>query len=237
MRFCRIALMFAVVVVASLVSGRASETGTLRIRFLGQCIHATDKAKIKFSAYKPYGGGTEDARDVVLHNGYYSAALRPDYYLITLFMKDCVANFDAGVYGGVTRSIVVAPYPVLWSRQPVALAPTLYTVRAEFIQFSSSKVADIYEVPRSALFVAVPYDGLTVYLKDGSGKVSTPITDGRSNYFDDVFEGDYTLVISGSTALRALPITIAGDFSTRVLRLSPDAIRPALATPVPAPEE
>jgi hypothetical protein len=224
-RFCRIALTFAVAVLALPATGRPSDTGTLEIRFLGQCLHATDKARIKFSAYKPYGGGSEDARDIVLHNGHYSATLRTDYYLITLFMKDCVANFDAGVYSGVRRSIVVAPYPVLWRRQPVALVPSIYTATAESVQFTSSEVADIFEMPRSALFVVTPYEGLSVYLKDHSGKISTPITDGRSNYFDDVFEGDYTLVVFGSTELRALPIKIAGDFDCRQMRYDPRSLR------------
>jgi hypothetical protein len=226
MRFLSAALL-AVVALEAPGSGRPSEHGTLKIRFLGQCVHATDRVRIEFSAYKPYGGGTGDERQIVLRNGYYSAALRPDYYLITLFMKNCVANFDAGVYNGATRSLVVAPYPVIWRN----------VATAQLLKISDSTIADVYEMPRNGLLVIVPYDGLMIYLKDHSGKTYTPITEGRSNYFDDVFGGDYTLVVSSGTDLRSFPIKFAGDFSTRTLRLLPRDVLPPHATPVPSPEE
>ncbi len=226
MRFLSAALV-AVLAFEAPGSGHPLERGTLKIRFLGQCVHATDKVKIEFSAYKPYGGGSGDERQIVLRNGYYSAALRPDYYSITLFMKNCVANFDAGVYNGAARSLVVAPYPVIWRN----------VAAAQLLKISDSNVADVYSIPRNGLLVVVPYDGLSIYLKDHAGKISTPITEGRSNYFDDVFGGDYTLVVSSATELRSFPMKFAGDFSTRTVRLFPRDVLPARATPVPSPEE
>lgn len=91
-------------------------------------------------------------------------------------------------------------------------------------------------MPRNALLVTVPYDGLSVSLESAKGLISVPVTEGHFNFFDGVFAGNYTVVVRGNTDLRTFPLRFAGDFSTRMLRLSPNDLKPRPVAPVLAPE-
>jgi hypothetical protein len=216
---------------------RSAGYGAVSLRVVGECIHAKDKAILRLDAYKPYGGGGKDIqRDIVLRNGRYYFELPPDYYLTTLYMEKCRADFDLGIYGGVRRAIVIAAHPIIWSKGTVDV-PASQTLSAESIMFSGDKVADVYVVHRSAFLIRVPYDGISVCLKDAKGNVQVPITEGRANYFDDVYPGELTLVVSGSTTLRSFPIKSIGDFSAREINLTSLQVRPPHAAPVLAPSE
>ena len=216
---------------------RSAGYGTVSLRVVGECIHAKDKATLRLDAYKPYGGGRDIHRDIVLRNGLYHFELPPDYYLATLYMEKCRADFDLGIYSDDRRSVVIAAHPVIWPKVPTVNTPESRTLSAESIIFPGDKVANVYVVPRSALLVRVPYDGMSVWLKDAKGNLQFPISEGRANYFDDVYPGNLTLVISGSTNLRSSQITATGDFSAKEIDLTPEQVRPPHLAPVLAPSE
>jgi hypothetical protein len=236
--------LFCIVAITVLMLGvgisqpRSNGYGTVSLRVIGECIHAKDKAILRLDAYKPYSGGGQDIyRDIVLRSGRYSFELPPDYYLATLYMEKCRADFDLGIYGGVRRAVVIAAHPIIQSKVHTVDAPLSRTLSAESILFSGDEVANVYVVHRSAFLIRVPYDGMSVCLKDAKGNLQVPITEGRANYFDDVYTGDLTLVVSGSTTLRSFPIKATGDFSAREINLTALQMRPPHVAPVLEPSE
>jgi len=216
---------------------RPARYGSVSLRVIGECVHAKDAATLRLDAYKPHGGGSDIRRDIVLRHGQYHFELPPDYYLAMLYMEKCRADFDLGVYAGDQRSVVIAAHPVIWPKVPTVDTPESRTLSAESMMLTGDKVADVYVVPRSALLVRVPYDGMSVWLKDTNGNLQFPISQGRANYFDAVHAGKLTLIISGSTNLSSSQITLTGDFSAKEIDLTPEQVRPPHLAPVLAPSE